>query len=226
MHYFIDGYNLMFRVLRAGDDLKSQRNAIIINLTKKIHVTGIIATLIFDAQYQEGESQRSHYQNLEIQFTDHGETADECILHLLKGFKNPRDCTVVTSDKKLAWLVRRQGSLTETVEDFLKSLHNRYQNKIKRSKQPHLKVAPSKPAKISTPIPEDSSVEACYEYYLERFEKAFQEMSNHETTKKSIRVSKTKKRTLIKKFPEEKGLSNMERWKKAFERALDDEDFV
>ena len=37
MHYFIDGYNLLFRILRAGDNLQKQREEIIQDLEIKIN---------------------------------------------------------------------------------------------------------------------------------------------------------------------------------------------
>ena len=36
MHYFIDGYNLLFRLCMDSEDLQSQREAIIHDLNKKI----------------------------------------------------------------------------------------------------------------------------------------------------------------------------------------------
>lgn len=221
MHYFIDGYNLMFRILRAGDDLQLQRESIIRDLNRKIEVVGLDVTIVFDAQYQSGESSRSHLQHLEICFTSQGETADELILRQLQHDKNPRQQTIVTSDKKLAWLARRRGAQTETVEDFLKSLNNRVKNKLKRSKltPPPDIIPPIK--KITPPSTQKSSTEECFEYYLEQFEISFQKMAESQAIKKvEIESPKKRKKPKTKKIQDE-GLSNMERWMKAFERKLD-----
>lgn len=225
MHYFIDGYNLMFRVLRAGDDLQMQRESIIRDLNRKIQVVGLDVTIVFDAQYQKGESSRSHVQHLEILFTAQGETADECILHMLKRVKNPREQTVVTSDKKLAWLARRRGAHTETVEDFLKILNKRYQNKLKRPQVPLVQetIIPSPPKKTIPILTQKALPEECFEYYLEKFESNFQEIPQSQPAKKSEQPQK-KKSQKPKKANPEKGLSDRDRWMKAFERSLSDDE--
>lgn len=223
MHYIIDGYNLMFRVLRAGDDLQMQRQSIIRDLSKKIQTTGIHATLVFDAQYQKDEATYSHFHHLEIHFTSKGETADDHILSQFRHIKNPRNYTVVTSDKKLAWLARRQGALTETVEEFLKMLNSRVKNKLKRLKltPPKEIIPPTKPAKTPQLPIDSSSLEDCFEYYLENFEKNFQELIQPILKKKEKKVSRKKKNLSISK-QEDSAISNWERWITAFERELED----
>ena len=116
MHYFIDGYNLLFRVLKSGDNLKSKREEITKNLDTKIDILKLDCTLVFDSHYQEDDSTRSHYKSLEIVFTATGQTADEYILTELKQSKNPTQHTVITSDKILARLCRMRLSKTESVE--------------------------------------------------------------------------------------------------------------
>ena len=132
MLYVIDGYNLMYRVLRVGEDLQKQRESVIHDLSVKIQILGLKVILVFDAQHQLGEEQRTRYTPFEIVFSPHGKTADECILDLLKRQKTLTQVTVVTSDKKLAWLARRQEAKTENVEDFMAWLTKRVRNKVRR----------------------------------------------------------------------------------------------
>lgn len=223
MHYFIDGYNLMFRVLRAGDDLRVQREILIQDLNRKIQALNLDVTLVFDAQYQEGDNSQSHIQHLEILFTRQGETADELILQKLKHAANPIQHTVITSDKKLAWLARRRNAKTESVEDFLKWLNNRYKNKIKRHKNPPVKMPLSKPRKkiVSEPTVK-STTEKSEDYYLEKFETLFKSYLEAEPIKKERKKEKAKERKIpkFKKTKKDEGLSDMERWQKAFERDL------
>ena len=70
MHYFIDGYNLLFRTTYASEDLAFQRQQIILDLNKKIQVLNLDVTIVFDSQYHPGESERFHYNQLEIEFTN------------------------------------------------------------------------------------------------------------------------------------------------------------
>jgi len=133
MYYIIDGYNLMFRVLRAGDDLSEQRHQFIDQISEKIELLQLDATIVFDAQFQPENAEITHVKGLAILFTNHGQIADDLICQLVKRNENPRNCTVVTSDNRLAWRTRIHGAKTESVEEFFGWLNKRYQNRIKRS---------------------------------------------------------------------------------------------
>lgn len=162
----------MFRNLRVSDEaLSLQRTKIIENLNHKAAALHLNLTIVFDAHYQLGETSRTHFNQLEIIFSGTGQTADAYIIQEIKSKKNPLQYTVVTSDKELAWLVRRQNCKTETVEAFLNWLNKRYENKKRESKLPVLE--PKKPAPVKkTPVPptQNTALE-CYSYYLEIFQK-------------------------------------------------------
>ena len=64
MHYFIDGYNLLFRIVHAGDDLKTQRDELIQDLIHKVNLLQLDVTLVFDSQYQNDEGSRTHHDYL------------------------------------------------------------------------------------------------------------------------------------------------------------------
>lgn len=233
MHYYIDGYNLLFRILRAGDDVRKQREQITLDIERKVSLLGLDITLVFDSHYQEDDSTRSHLNSLEIVFTAAGETADEYILQELKECSNPTQHTVVTSDKKLARLCQLRLGKTESVDEFLAWIGKRYKNKLRQKKNPPLQqivllvpVEPPKPAPIAivTPISSDSP-QNCFDYYLSTFEKEFSSKEKDVTPPKKPQQEpkkiKVKKRKLTK---EEKQLSDLQRWKKAFEKGIAEED--
>lgn len=229
MHYFIDGYNLMFRLSRAGGDLKTQREEIIQDLEIKINTLGINATLVFDAQYQPDESSRSHIMGLEILFTNAGETADDFILHALKEDTKPHRQTVVTSDKKLAWLARRSHANTETIEEFVALLNRRYKNKLrpKKTKQYIPSVTPKRIIQTQQPVIE-ASPEDCFDYYLDQFQKSFAVIDQEKQAKreaKKIEAERVSKRKSRKRSPspprkEESQQSLEQRWLSAFNRDI------
>ncbi len=202
MHYYIDGYNLLFFIADDFDDLSIQRQQVIVELNHKIQALKLNATLIFDAHFQSGDATRTHFNYLEILFSPEGETADDFILRLLEKEAHPSQFTVVTSDRKLAWKARRLDVKTEEVFDFLTKLNKRYANVLKRWKAPEtirqdVQKTPSEsktPTKVLKPS-KDASPEECFDYYLYLFEK-------------SIKGKKKK---------EEKGVTDMERWLKIFE---------
>lgn len=202
MHYFIDGYNLLFRLLGDGDLLRDQRDWIIWDLSEKLQFLDLDITIVFDATYCHGNSNRSHYKNLEIIYTSSDETADEYIITELSNIENPRQETVVTSDKKLAWLARRLNAKTESIEQFNRWLNQRYKNKRKGVK----KEKPTKETKLQEdmlPILEGSQ-DKNVNLYLKAFEKRYGELEKETTSQK-------------KNEPSE---SEVERWLRIFEERL------
>lgn len=226
MHYYVDGYNLMFRILYGEDEISAQRQQLIDDLNRKIQLLELEVTIVFDAQYQYGDSSRSHFQNLEILFTAHGETADELILEEIKAEPNPHQVTVVTSDKKLAWFARRCAAKTESVEQFVEWVNTRFKNKIRKqklgipqAKNKEVKITLTKPKR---PIP-GITPEESFDFYLTQFQESFEKIRATEVKKPSSLSQQQKKG--IKKPPrapkKESGVSDMDRWKKLFEQRLE-----
>lgn len=236
MHYYIDGYNMLFRLMHSEEGLQSQREKIIYELNKKIALLKIDVSIVFDATYQIGDRTRSHYDQLEILFTDHGETADEFILEEICNSKSPRQETVVTSDKKLAILVRKKSAHTESVEEFLQWLDRVYKNRLKRLKnaeaiKPSL-IPPKGPVPIkivenkTIELSVQSSPEECADYYEQIFESKFQAIIKEEEAKPkkkektSVHKPKQKKQPAFEEenmSKEDKIQNEMERWLKVFE---------
>lgn len=209
MHYFIDGYNLLFRLSRdfQEDDLQSQRETIIQELSLKITELKMQATLVFDAAYQTGLRSRKNYDSLEILFTEEGETADECILDELKKCRHPKNETVVTSDKKLAWYARRRGAKTQSTEGFLQKLSLKIRKKAIQKK---LNISVKKAA-LPLPAKKTESVE---DFYLRIFE---ERLAKEQGLVKESKLGKSKKTHAKLEKKAEQLLSDYERWLKAFE---------
>lgn len=247
MHYYVDGYNLMFRISTANNDISGQRQQLIEDLNSKAQFLNLNITVVFDSQYKLGNSERFHFQQLEIVYTDHGETADQRILEEIQSEKYPSSkITVVTSDKKLAWFARRCSAATESVEDFMSWVNKRCKNRVRQRRDGIVKPKQSKKTGISvTPSPRTSSLpplpvllvpkkveklvaiqaplEHNEDFYLETFQARYAEIK--EKTKKAPtepQKRKTKpKRKKIEASPEdeaEKGMLEMDRWLKIFER--------
>jgi uncharacterized protein len=236
MHYFIDGYNLLFRLLHGSENLQNQRKAIIHDLNKKISLVKLDVSIVFDSAFQIGDRTRTHYNEIEILFTAEGETADEYIMDEIKNHLHPQQETVVTSDKKLAWRVRNRSAHTESVEEFMLWLNRAYKNKIWQLKKEKHKSAPPlspshpKPAPRSLIPPQDVPLEAYTDYYTQVFESEWQEiLAKEERHKQACSSSPSPKRPPRKpkqrrdpfetpQTPEEKATTEMERWLKIFEK--------
>jgi uncharacterized protein len=226
MHYYIDGYNLLFRILKAGDDLRKQREEITLDLDKKASFLELDLTLVFDSHYQEDANTRSHFNSIEIIFTARGETADEFILQELKESHAPSQHIVVTSDKKLARLCQLRLGKTESIDEFLAWTTKRYKNKLRQKRQqtlhpPILKTTKVETIKVNTPPSDSEPPQNCFDYYLDRFEKEIaaleKEIPFPPSKKPDVKTPKVKKLKAIKKETQTE-ISDLERWQKAFER--------
>ncbi len=227
MHYFIDGYNLLFRLaFPQSKNLREQREAIIYDLNKKISLLKIDATIVFDSPSQIGDSTRSHFDQLEILFTAEGETADEYIIEEIKNSPHPNLQTVITSDKELARRAHIRLAHTETVEEFIEWTNRIYKKKLKeRNKEKKNEVVQKIiPKQISE---KKTSTEGSLDYYTQVFESQWKEIQAKEQAAKEEAQQQTRppRRPKVKKdpfeepqTPEERAASELERWLKIFEK--------
>lgn len=211
----------MFRLLQIGEDLTAQRNQLIEDLSKKIRFLELDVTIVFDAQYQYGESTRSFFENVEILFTSQGETADEFIVEEIKEESNPHQVTVVTSDKKLAWFARRCSARTESVEEFVSWLNKRFKNKLRHQKNHKAEIqsplVKEKTQVKKAPLP-SAKPEECYDYYLLQFQERLQKIGFEKTPKLKLRPLEQENELKRKsKVQKDKTVSEMDRWLKLFE---------
>ena len=187
MHYYIDGYNVLFRLRHATEEFQREREAIIQNLNEKVALVNLDVSIVFDAAFQEGHGSRLRIDALEVLFTAHGETADAFIIEQMQHSMHPRRETVVTSDKLLAWHARSCGAHVETVDEFLGRLNNLYKNRLSKQKRKHIARTPSisiavsekaDPAKAPLKPPKNASFEQCKIFYEHTFEAKWQEQLN------------------------------------------------
>lgn len=216
MHYLIDGYNLLFRIAQTEENLQVQREKLIRSLDARFAAARLKGILVFDAHLQPGVGAVAYAKHFDIYFSAHAQTADEAILELLKGLK-ANEWTVVTSDKPLAWKVRRSQFRTESIEQFLAWLKKKvYAKRLKREKAPIREILPL--PKKKTPSLQ-APPEECQDYYLEMFQRDIpsdKPVSEKKALKKP-RVPKKKRTTEWKEPKGDPKLSDYERWLKAFQ---------
>lgn len=200
-HYLIDGYNWLFRRSDAGGDgdLRPKREQIIHELSLKLSVAGILATLVFDSHFQPGPMQRLRSKGILICFTEEGQTADDYILEFVKYATRPQDYTVVTSDNRLAWAVRQKKGHSLKIPEFKKTLDRIYLKKTR----PMLEKTPP----IVNLPKQKPTLKSHYEkIFEEKLEDASPLISN-----------KVKRPKLAKASKDCELISDYERWKRIFE---------
>lgn len=207
MHYFIDAYNLLFRITHDIENLSLMREQLIKSINLKAQVLNLKITLVFDGTFQKEQMQRyTRFYEIEIYFSSTGETADDLILELVKDQKRPHEVTVVTSDKKLAWYARHCTAKTETAEQFLYWLDKRYQSRLKKKIQ-------SRHEQTKTVISSKKIREGSEEYYLQAFQTKDEENIKMQTVKK-VPSKKIKAQSKNK----QKYISENDRWLKLFQK--------
>jgi predicted RNA-binding protein with PIN domain len=230
MHYYIDGYNVLFRAWGTGGHLEKQRKALIESLCTKIDYLHLNATIVFDAHLYLGEGSFSRHLGVRVVYTRTGQDADEYILEALERSSTPRRETVVTSDNRLAWRARCLGAETESVDAFIPWLSKRYNNRKKKEKtskpiHPKVVLPVQLTAKPSPVEPPDKSITAdmeagSFDYYLQAFENNLHHYSS-DMGKLSDRQKKQQERLIhrsSKKKPSQSSSeSDMLRWLRIFE---------
>jgi predicted RNA-binding protein with PIN domain len=134
MHYFLDGYNLLFRVDKEKRSLQKKREYVLSVLYEEMQGSKLSLTIVFDSMNTDEESRRGHKGPIEIVYTAKKQTADQYIIDEILHCKNPKVETVVTSDTQLAMQCRCCGANTMTVEDFLLFLTKKQKKVVEKSK--------------------------------------------------------------------------------------------
>lgn len=122
MDYWIDGYNLLFKIKSHLSSLEQSRKTLIDELRLHLIKSNLKATIIFDssdAHAEEFPSNQSLYP-LEIVFSPKGLSADDFIVEKLYGTKSAKNVTIVTSDAHLAFRCKDTKAKITSIEDFLK----------------------------------------------------------------------------------------------------------
>ncbi len=228
MHYFLDGYNLLFRSIDDDKELQQQREELLKDLTEKLELLSLDVSIVFDAAYSPGGVSRTRTRHVEVIYTAAGESADSYIVEELAHCTQAHQETVITSDKKLAWQARRCGAKTIDIETFVTWLDSRYRNKIRKQRKkkevvdtPTRAITRVPTAPVQAEPPPKQTPEGCFDYYAQAFEKRFQELPP-ETPKHRSQETSTKKTSGKKKAErpskehEPSGQSEEERYLRLF----------
>lgn len=144
MHYYIDGYNLLFRSAWkiADANLEKMRSQLIQELDNEVSVLHINVTIVFDAPLQNEELRKGHFRSLEIIFTSRGETADDFLISTFQTLDTPKNALLVSSDRDLQKRAKLFSVRSQSVEEFLSWLRKRSFKKRIVSEKPIIKSPP------------------------------------------------------------------------------------
>ena len=202
MLYLIDGYNLLFRILHKGEEVKKARDEMIVNLGRKVTFSSLKAILVFDSTYQEGLQTEKKEGDLVVVFTNEGQTADDWIVHAVKESEDKANTCIVTTDKRLAKQVRLKGAQTLSCEEFLAYLAKRM---VKKRDKPLLKP-------LIQLEPKKKVAKGSAQYYEEVFEKKLEGAAKEPKKIKPEITSEIPKTKRELRTPE----SEQDRWSRLF----------
>lgn len=123
MHYkrrqilFVDGYNMIgawpeLIELKRQDQLAQARDQLLFELSEYSKYQTIQIIVVFDAQFVPGLTQIYDYHQIEVVFTQTGETADAYIEREVANWISPLNrVTVATSDMAEQWLIFQRGAI-------------------------------------------------------------------------------------------------------------------
>lgn len=125
MEYLVDGYNLLFRIVPAPNDVEETRK----ELVQFLRSTPLKIRVVFDSPKEGGSDLpiQSRKGSLEVLFSPQGLCADRYILELLSHAKG--EITLVTSDRPLAFSAKEYGIRTISAEEFLVLAHHKRKKK-------------------------------------------------------------------------------------------------
>lgn len=137
MHYWIDGYNLLFYLPKerlSKSSFEDKRRALILEINRQALDLSLTITIVFDASDPMATyDSKSHYKSLEIIYTHPRKTADEAILEAVRLHKRPQELCVVTSDKDLSSKALYLGAITLSLPEFLHFLSKKQHVKTRKN---------------------------------------------------------------------------------------------
>ena len=120
MRYLIDGHNLIGKLpdVSLSDPDDEQK------LIERLHVYAQRirrpVAVVFDPGSSYVPPQRSPYGDVKVSFAKRGRSADQMIVNRVRRARNPREITVVTSDRALAGRVSAEGATVMRAEEFVR----------------------------------------------------------------------------------------------------------
>lgn len=138
LHYFIDGYNLVWSTDRFdGKTLRDQRERLLKFLEERLKIQKINITVVFDGKADvESPPWKG---SVRVRFSP-GKDADRMIKQAVDDLANASQAVVVTNDREIQKWVRGVKAGVMSCEDFLKGPAKKIRGRAGDEK-PHIDAA-------------------------------------------------------------------------------------
>ncbi len=130
MHYWIDGYNLLFHLPKNKGSFEEKRRILISQINEQAKNLSLQITIVFDASDPDQKHDtRSHFDDLELIYTHRKKSADDAILEAVEHSRNPALLCAVSSDKGVTSKARALGAQILSLPEFLAFLFKKQKKK-------------------------------------------------------------------------------------------------
>ncbi|MGF3066474.1 NYN domain-containing protein [Facklamia sp. P12945] len=125
---FVDGYNMIgawpeLTQLKKMDQLNQARDQLLFELSEYRKYRDLKIIVVFDAQFVPGITQIYEHYQVEVVFTQEGETADSYIEREVAHWISPLNRVVVaTSDMAEQWLIFQKGAMRMSANELYMQL--------------------------------------------------------------------------------------------------------
>src|SRR5262245_4134948 len=99
-------------------DKSGARRRLLAQLAEFARITRARVSVVFDGAPDREMPAGSAFRGVKVEYADRGSDADAKIERLVESSKDPRGLTVVTSDRRLATMVRGRGATVIRAGDF------------------------------------------------------------------------------------------------------------
>jgi len=133
----IDGYNLIYAMPELARlverDLEHARDRLITYLASYAATRSVRVTVVFDGRGGQASAGRPKVGGVEVVYSRSPQDADQRIKAMIAGEKNPKSCTVVTSDRSIITHVRDFKAKTISSSTFARTLSGGSVNRVPSS---------------------------------------------------------------------------------------------
>ena len=110
MAYIVDGNNVMGQTPGWHRDKPASRRLLLEKISLFCRIKKARVTVVFDGAPDQAVPEGSTFHGVKVFYAKPGSDADTRIEQLVEKSTDPRGITVVTSDRRLAFLVRSSGA--------------------------------------------------------------------------------------------------------------------
>jgi predicted RNA-binding protein with PIN domain len=128
MAYIVDGNNVMGQTPGWHRDKSKARLLLLKNVAGFARAKKTRVTVVFDGEPDRAAPEGSAVQGVKVLYAERGSDADTRIERLVETSADPRGLTIVTSDRRLAFVVRALGARVIRSGEFRKQIENTHES--------------------------------------------------------------------------------------------------